>query len=86
MTSPVLREGRVVWPDGSPAVGAIVAIASGTAPTPEIAIRCDQEGRFRIALPEGWFRIEARAPDGATGGIEVAGSEGGEIMIVVAPT
>jgi hypothetical protein len=46
---------------------ALVAVAHGTAPTPEIGIGCDAEGYFAIALPPGRFVLEARAPDGRTG-------------------
>ncbi|WP_406854406.1 carboxypeptidase-like regulatory domain-containing protein [Alsobacter sp. KACC 23698] len=66
----VLHVGRVVRGDGMPAAGALVWVASGTAPTPEIAVVCDGEGRFRLALPPGRFEIRARAGDGAEGAIE----------------
>jgi hypothetical protein len=83
---PEPRHGRVVFPDGSPAPRALVAVASGTAPTPEIGIRCDAEGRFRIALPPGHFRIGATASDGSTGVVDAAGGpEGKEIVITVQP-
>jgi hypothetical protein len=61
----------VLRDDGAPVAGALVAVVSGTAPTPEIGIRCDTEGRFRVALPPGRFRLTARAPDGALGSTEV---------------
>lgn len=67
----VLHEGRVVRSDGSGAGGAVVAVARGTAATPEIGIRCDPAGWFRIALPPGAYEIEARAPDGAVGRLAV---------------
>jgi protocatechuate 3,4-dioxygenase beta subunit len=82
-----LHPGRVLHEDGSPVPGALVEVASGTAPTPEVAIRCDAEGRFRIALPPGRFRLTARAPTGALGSVEVetAGAAGppAEIRIVL---
>lgn len=65
MPHAILHSGRVRYADERPAAGAIVSIARGTAPTPEIGIRCDAHGRFRIALPPGRYEIEARAPDGA---------------------
>jgi hypothetical protein len=67
----LLHRGRVSWNDGSPVAGALIAVASGTAPTPEIAIRSDARGEFRIALPRGRFVVEARAPDGVACKIEV---------------
>jgi hypothetical protein len=63
----LLHEGRVLDPNGLGVAEAIVAVVRGTAPTPEIGIRSNDEGRFRIALPPGKFEIEARAPDGRTG-------------------
>jgi Carboxypeptidase regulatory-like domain len=63
----LLHDGRVVDPEGFGVSDAIVAVVRGTAPTPEIGIRSDADGRFRIALPLGDFEIEARAPDGRTG-------------------
>jgi hypothetical protein len=51
--------------------GALVAVEWGTAPTPEVAIRADKDGIFRLALPSGRFRVEAKASDGATGSIEL---------------
>ncbi len=82
-----LHGGQVLREDGAPAPGALVAVVSGTAPTPEIAIRCDAEGRFRVALPPGRFRLTARAPDGALGSTEVdtagAAATPAEIRIVL---
>jgi hypothetical protein len=51
--------------------GALAAVGWGTAPTPEIAIRANENGIFRLALPIGRFRVDARGPDGATGSIEL---------------
>jgi hypothetical protein len=67
----LLHRGRVLRDGDRPVAGALIAVASGTAPTPEIAIRSDQHGQFRIALPRGRFIIEARAPDGAAGNVQV---------------
>lgn len=36
----------------------MMSVASGTAPTPEIALRTDPEGNFVVTLPEGVFRLE----------------------------
>lgn len=57
-----LVEGRVIDSAGQPVPGAMVMVASGTAPTPEIAQRSDGDGRFRVALPDGSFRLEAHHP------------------------
>jgi carboxypeptidase family protein len=67
----VLHRGRVRWEDGTPVPGALVAVASGTAPTPEVAIRTNAAGEFGIALPAGTFSIEAHGPAGAKGSREV---------------
>lgn len=71
MANAILHSGRVLWDDGTPVPGALVAVASGTAPTPEIAIRSNANGQFGIALPSGAFRIEARSSDGTIGGVDV---------------
>ncbi|WP_181832669.1 carboxypeptidase-like regulatory domain-containing protein [Bosea caraganae] len=81
---PVLHRGRVTTPDGAGASAALVFVASGTASTPEIAIRCDADGWFRLALPPGRFVIEARAPDGRTGKVEVTtGAVAQELAVAV---
>jgi hypothetical protein len=69
-TKTYLCTGRVIREDDT-VEGALAAVAWGTAPTPEIAIRADENGIFRLALPSGQFRVEARAPDGAIGQIEL---------------
>ncbi len=71
MPVPILHRGRVRWDDGTGVAGALVSVASGTAPTPEIAIRCDADGAFRIALPGGTFQIEASAEDGTKARVDV---------------
>ena len=67
MPNTVLHRGRVRWEDGTPVPGALVAVASGTAPTPEVALRTNAAGEFGIALPAGTFSIEAHGPAGAKG-------------------
>jgi hypothetical protein len=74
------RIGRVLDANGQPVEGAIVAIVSGTAPTPEIGIRTGPQGRFMVALPAGTFQLQARA-DFGVGGAEVEGGVGDEILI-----
>ncbi len=63
---------------------ALVAVAHGTAPTPEIGIGCDAEGYFGIALPPGTYVVEARAPDGRLGRVTIvtgAGAQRFEIIL-----
>ena len=81
----VLHHGRVVGANGAGAASALVFVARGTAPTPEIAIRCDKEGRFRLALPPGRFVIEAQSAEGAIGSLEIeTGMEAQSFWIMVA--
>lgn len=76
MAQSVLHRGRVVSREGGGVAHALVAVARGTAPTPEIGIGCDADGYFGIALPPGSYIIEARAPDGRTGRVTITtGSE-----------
>jgi hypothetical protein len=83
MADAVLHDGRVRRQDGAAAPGPIVAVTRGTAPTPEIGIRCDVEGRFRIALPPGRYEIEARAPDGELGTVSIETSREAQIVEIV---
>ena len=78
----VSRAGRVLDATGQPVAGAVVAVVSGTAPTPEIGIRTGADGRFRVALPAGKFRLQAHAA-GQAGEVEVQGGAGEEILIRV---
>lgn len=79
------RTGRVIDREQEPVTGALVAVEWGTAPTPEIAIETDEEGRFRIVLPEGRFRIGAHGPDDSAGTFETEGdAEDEEILIELA--
>jgi hypothetical protein len=66
-----LCTGHVVREDATSVAHALAFVGWGTAPTPEIAFRADENGIFRLALPSGRFRVEARGPDGATGSIEL---------------
>ena len=76
-----LRRGRVVDAEGCPVGRAMVAVVWGTAPTPEIGRRTTEEGVFQMALPKGRFRVQAAAPSGAKGTVDVEGGEGDEIVI-----
>jgi len=66
-----LCAGHVVREDATSVAHALAFVGWGTAATPEIAFRADENGVFRLALPSGRFRVEARGPDGATGSIEL---------------
>jgi hypothetical protein len=76
------RTGVVRDRQGKPVQGALIAVEWGTAPTPEVALRTGQDGRFRLALPSGLFRIAAYAPSGASGRREIE-IDGGEEDIVI---
>jgi hypothetical protein len=75
------RAGRVLDASGQRVPGAIVAVVSGTGPTPEIGIRTGPDGQFVVALPPGTFQLEARTPSGGVGRLEVEGGPGEEIVI-----
>lgn len=81
----VNRAGRVLDASGRPVAGAVVAVVSGTAPTPEIGIRSGADGRFTVALPAGKFRLQAHA-GGQAGAVEVEGDGGEEIVIQIQPS
>lgn len=61
---------------GAPVAGALIAVAHGSAPTPEIGIRSNSEGRFKIALPPGRFTIGADGPEGTKGAVDVVVEQG----------
>jgi hypothetical protein len=79
-----LRTGRVVDTVGRPVAGALVAVVWGTAPTPDIGRRTNDEGAFQVGLEPGRYRIQAVTP-GAKGEveIEVEGGQGEEIIIQI---
>ncbi len=82
----VVHHGRVLRAEGSPVANALVAVARGTGPTPEIAIRTGADGGFRIALPAGRYRIEAHSGDGAAGGQDLSvGGDAVTFEIVIEP-
>jgi carboxypeptidase family protein len=62
---------HVVDETGRPVAGAFVTVDWGTAPTPEITLLTDAEGRARLGLPTGRFRIRAAAPGDGEGTSEV---------------
>jgi len=73
--------GRVVDPDGRPAPGALVVIVESTVPMPELALQCDDDGRFAIRLPAGRFTLRAHAPDGRQGETTVTVPGAREILV-----
>jgi protocatechuate 3,4-dioxygenase beta subunit len=86
MPGRVLRHGRVLDEDGRPVAGAFVAVAWGTAPTPEIGRRTDASGLFQVALAAGGqFVVRATTTDGRAGEALVDGSATTEIVVRVAP-
>ena len=52
-----LYRGRLVRADGNPVADAVVMIASGSAPTPDLARRTNEDGTFALALPAGTFEL-----------------------------
>ena len=77
------RNGRIVDAAGHPVRGAAVEVVGGAGAVPEIGRPTDEEGRFRIGLPAGRYRLEATAAGGLRGTIDVDGGPGEEIVIVV---
>lgn len=52
-------KGRITDPDGSPIVDVSVAVVSGTAPVPEMAVFTDAAGIYVWRVPAGTFTLEA---------------------------
>jgi hypothetical protein len=69
------REGRVLDAEGRPVPGALVTVVSGTVPVPEIALIADNEGRVRLRLADGHYRLRAISPTGQSGEGEVSGAD-----------
>jgi len=67
--------GYVVESSGAPVPGALVVIVESSVVMPELALQCDDSGRFPLRLPDGRFTFRAHAPDGRAGEatIEVPG-------------
>ncbi len=78
-----LHRGRVINLRGRGLGSALVYVAHGTAPTPEIAVLCDEAGNFRLALPPGHFVVEARSAGGQVGVAEVDVAEKTETISIV---
>ncbi len=77
------RSGVVVNGGGRPIAGALVSVAWGTGPAPEIAVETDDQGRFRLHLPEGSYRMAAHTAAGASGECETEGEAHEEMLIRV---
>lgn len=69
---------------GNPVAGALVSVVWGTAPTPEIGRRTNEEGAFQVGLGPGRYRLRATAA-GAEGEVEVEGGPGQGIVICIRP-
>ncbi|MCK1506841.1 carboxypeptidase-like regulatory domain-containing protein [Bradyrhizobium sp. 18] len=82
MDEKILHHGRVTDRQGTGVGDALVYVVQGTASTPEIAVKCDAAGHFRLALPPGQFRIEARSMAGAVGSTEIEVSKGDEKIAI----
>jgi hypothetical protein len=79
----ILHHGRVTYRHGAGVGDALVYVVQGTASTPEIAVKCDAAGHFRLALPPGHFRVEARSMAGAVGSTEIEVSKGDERIAII---
>ncbi|SCB55769.1 Carboxypeptidase regulatory-like domain-containing protein [Bradyrhizobium shewense] len=79
----ILHHGRVTDRHGAGVGNALVYVVQGTASTPEIAVKCDAAGHFRLALPPGHFRIEARSMAGAIGATEFEASRDDERIAII---
>ena len=81
MTRPAPRTVRVLDARGHPVAGAFVTVVSGTAPTPEITLLTNAEGRVRLGLPPGTFTLQAQTPEGTKTTVEVTGEDAEEIEL-----
>lgn len=72
----------VVDARGTPVAGALVTVEHGTAAVPERAIVTGADGRCRVALPNGRFRLAA-FHEGREGRVEVTGK--GVVTLTLLP-
>src|SRR5688500_2460007 len=63
--------GRLTRADGAAIAGASIAVARGSAPTPEVARTTTREGRFAIALPSGIYELRISTPDGLAHAVHI---------------
>ena len=76
------RRGQVVDASGVPVPGAHVVIVAGSVPMPEIALLCDDAGRFSLRLPPGAFTLRAHGPTG-TGEVEAEGGPSDDEIVIM---
>jgi hypothetical protein len=60
-----------------------VTIVESTVPMPEIALLCDDDGRFSLRLPTGRFTLRAHGAGGSGDAAVEGAPAAGEIVIVV---
>lgn len=83
MTSLSEVVGRVVDADGAPVPDARVVIVAGSVPMPEIALLCDEDGRFVLRLPPGTFTLRAHGPTGSGDVAVRSPPPDGEVVVVI---
>jgi len=66
--------GRVIDTAGAPVAGALVAF-EGAVPFPEMPLRTDADGRFRIRLPAAPFTVTAHHRTGRAAPVEIGAAE-----------
>ncbi|WP_176730434.1 hypothetical protein [Devosia insulae] len=66
-----------------PVAGAIVQIARGSAPIPEVGRVTDTEGRLWLHLPHGSFMLQAETAGDETGQAQADGDDDSPIEIEV---
>lgn len=59
-----------------------MTIVESTVPMPEIALMCDEHGRFSLRLPPGRFVLRAHG-GGGTGETEVEGAPARDDILIV---
>jgi hypothetical protein len=62
--------------------GALVTIVESSVPMPEIALVCDERGRFSLRLPPGRFKLSAHAAEGS-GEADAAGAPADDEIVIV---
>ncbi|MER8569008.1 carboxypeptidase-like regulatory domain-containing protein [Mesorhizobium sp. M0924] len=79
------RQHQVVVRDagGRPVAGALVEVARGTAPVPEVGRVTDAEGRLWLHLPPGSFTLQAETATGESGQAQADGEDDSTIEIKV---
>jgi hypothetical protein len=62
--------------------GALVTIVESSVPMPEIALVCDERGRFSLRLPPGRFKLSAHAAEGS-GEADAEGAPADDEIVIV---